>query len=198
MMTLDELLELKAQRPTPVIVCLCGSMQFAETFEHIRVTETLAGKIVLKPDVNTKQSGIVVTKEQKITLDLIHLAKIERADEVLILNVGGYLGASTLRELTYAQRLGKPIRWLESPTICDLVFIGLWQMREQVREPGKSGLVIHLDEFAKSIDMTAVALRRCLIKLDESKRIVSRKMSYPDYYPESWSVSFVEEASPCS
>jgi hypothetical protein len=65
--------------------------------------------------VNTKQSGIVITEEQKIALDLIHLAKIEHADEVLVINVGGYLGESTRRELEYAQRLGKHIRWLEPP-----------------------------------------------------------------------------------
>jgi len=35
------------------------------------------------------------------------------ADEVLILNVGGYIGDSTRRELEYAQQYGKVIRWLE-------------------------------------------------------------------------------------
>jgi len=49
----------------------------------------------------------------KAMLDDLHLRKIDLADEVLILNVGGYIGESTARELKYAQRLGKKVRFLE-------------------------------------------------------------------------------------
>lgn len=35
--------------------------------------------------------------------------------EVLILNVGGYMGASTRRELEYAGKRGKVVRFLEMP-----------------------------------------------------------------------------------
>lgn len=192
-MTLDELLELKARRPQPITVVHCGSTSRArEAFAEWQLKDTLAGKIVLTIGAHKNDAELNITPEQAIDLDCLHLAKIERADEVLILNVGGYLGASTLRELTYAKRLGKSIRWLERPTLYDAVFIELYETREQLREPGKSGLVIPLDEYAKSLDMTAVALRRCLIKLDERKRIVARKMHYPDYVPESWSISFEE------
>jgi hypothetical protein len=47
-------------------------------------------------------------------LDELHLRKIDLADEVLILNVGGYIGESTKRELAYAQQWGKAIRFLEA------------------------------------------------------------------------------------
>ncbi|KKL45680.1 hypothetical protein LCGC14_2353240, partial [marine sediment metagenome] len=43
----------------------------------------------------------------------LHLRKIDMADEVLILNVGRYIGESTVRELAYARKQGKIIRWLE-------------------------------------------------------------------------------------
>ena len=43
----------------------------------------------------------------------LHLHKIDLADDVLIINVGGYIGPSTRRELVYAQRQGKRIRFLE-------------------------------------------------------------------------------------
>lgn len=36
------------------------------------------------------------------------------ADEILVVNVGGYIGHSTRREIAYARRLGKRVRWLES------------------------------------------------------------------------------------
>ena len=55
----------------------------------------------------------MVTDEQKVKLDELHLRKIDLADEVLILNVGGYIGESTGRELAYARQHGKTIRFLE-------------------------------------------------------------------------------------
>lgn len=206
-MNLDELLALKAQRPEPITVVHCGSTTRArEAFAKWQLKDTLAGKIVLTIGAHKNDADLGITPEQAIDLDILHLRKIERADEVLILNVNHYIGESTQRELEYAQRLGKTIRWLEPPaeenaprpTIYDLVLADLRETREQLREPGKSGLVIHLDEYAKSLSMTAVALRRCLVKLHDEKRIVTRKMSYPDYVPESWSVSFpgLEEKGP--
>jgi cell division protein FtsB len=54
------------------------------------------------------------TPEQKIALDELHKRKIDLADEVLVLNVGGYIGESTRSEIEYARKLGKPVRYLES------------------------------------------------------------------------------------
>jgi hypothetical protein len=34
-------------------------------------------------------------------------------DNVLVLNVGGYIGDSTKSEIEYAERIGKPVRYLE-------------------------------------------------------------------------------------
>ena len=115
-MTLDDLLMLKEQQVPPTIVCLCGSTRFAQAFQDANLFETLAGRIVLSIGCNTKsdddlvRAGVVINKE---ALDTLHLAKIDLADEVLVLNVGGYVGESTRREVEYAQRLGKCIRWLE-------------------------------------------------------------------------------------
>jgi nucleoside 2-deoxyribosyltransferase len=46
-------------------------------------------------------------------LDELHLRKIDLADEVFILNVGGYIGKGTKREIGYALMTGKPISYLE-------------------------------------------------------------------------------------
>ena len=53
-------------------------------------------------------------KTAKERLDVLHLRKIDLADEVLILNVGGYIGKSTRKELDYALSQGKPVRYLEA------------------------------------------------------------------------------------
>lgn len=124
----------------PVIVCLCGSTRFYKEFMEANERETLAGKIVLSVGLSGRhklmertvtESGcmgdqevkhLVVIKhdwhlseEQKVELDKLHMKKIELADEVLILNVGGYIGESTSKELAYAKKMNKIIRFLEEP-----------------------------------------------------------------------------------
>ena len=53
----------------------------------------------------------------KAMLEDLHLRKIDLADEVLILNVGGHIGESTARELAYARAHCKRIRFLEPQAI---------------------------------------------------------------------------------
>jgi len=92
----------------PTIVCLCGSGRFREAFEEAEFQETLAGRIVLTIGCNTKDIARDIDWQHvKPMLDELHLRKIDLADEVLIVNVGGYIGESTSRELAYAQHLGQ-------------------------------------------------------------------------------------------
>lgn len=104
----------------PKIVCLCGSTRFYNAFQEANYHETMAGNIVLSvgfyPHSAEQAHGetIGITPEQKEALDQLHLHKVYMADEVLILNVGGYIGESTKRELGFANALGKPVRFLES------------------------------------------------------------------------------------
>lgn len=95
----------------PPIVCLCGSARFRPHFERINQRETLAGKIVLTMGVFTTDTE--VSEAEKIRLDELHLRKIDLADEVFVINVGGYVGESTAAEILYAREKGKPIRFLE-------------------------------------------------------------------------------------
>ena len=46
-------------------------------------------------------------------LDDMHKRKIDMADEIFVINVGGYIGESTRSEIDYAQMTGKPVRYLE-------------------------------------------------------------------------------------
>jgi hypothetical protein len=117
MMTFDELLLRKVRSEKPIVVCICGSTRFSRAWQDAGLQETLEGRIVLSIGSVTssdeelaKESGIVIDREM---LDILHLFKIDLADEILVLNVGGYVGEATGREIEYAQRLGKPIRWWE-------------------------------------------------------------------------------------
>lgn len=104
----------------PKIICLCGSTKFKEAFTKAQLDETLAGNIVLTIGCNMKSDQEIFGNmsageraEVKKRLDRLHFRKIEMSDEVLILNVGGYIGVSTCDELHYAMAQGKRIRFLE-------------------------------------------------------------------------------------
>ena len=48
----------------------------------------------------------------KEMLDDMHLRKIDLADEIFVVNVNGYIGESTRREIAYAKSTGKKVNYL--------------------------------------------------------------------------------------
>jgi hypothetical protein len=115
----DDLLKLAGQLATieamPTIVVLCGSTRFAEEFQRQNLRLTLEGKIVLGIGavVADEALGIGEDSEAKVRLDELHMWKIQLSDEVLVLNVGGYIGKFTRNEIRFAEALGRPVRYLE-------------------------------------------------------------------------------------
>jgi hypothetical protein len=99
----------------PLITCLCGSTRFADAYARAQREETLAGRIVLTVGLFGHQEALDMGGPVKSMLDQLHLRKIDLADEVLVLNVGGYVGESTRREIEYARKRGKALRYLEPP-----------------------------------------------------------------------------------
>lgn len=98
----------------PLIVCLCGSTKFEESYADANRAETLQGKIVLSVGVFGHQESEPMTSELKSRLDELHLRKIDLADEILVLNIGGYIGTSTQAEINYAISQKKPIHYWEN------------------------------------------------------------------------------------
>jgi len=97
----------------PIIVCLCGSTKFKDEFFKANFRETMAGKIVLSVGFFAHADSLEITEEEKTFVDELHKRKIDLADEVLILNVGKYIGESTMSELEYAIEHDKHVRFLE-------------------------------------------------------------------------------------
>ena len=46
-------------------------------------------------------------------LDDMHKRKIDMADSIYVINVGGYIGQSTRSEIEYAKKNGKEVHYLE-------------------------------------------------------------------------------------
>jgi hypothetical protein len=98
----------------PIIVCLCGSTRFKLEYENAMRAETLKGKIVLTVGLFGHLDGLDMAGPEKIMLDELHKRKIDIADEILVINVNGYIGSSTSSEIKYAIEQCKQVRYLES------------------------------------------------------------------------------------
>ena len=109
--------------PVPRIAVLCGSTRFGEAFREENLRLTLAGQIVLSIGCDTKSDGDLAAAGSfglrspgtvKADLDALHKRKIDLADYVLVVSdESGYFGESTVSEIRYALRLGKPVEFAE-------------------------------------------------------------------------------------
>ena len=103
------------------VITLCGSTRFKDAFMEAQKRLTLEGNIVISVGLfghsgdnevweNMDEGTLTRTKEM---LDDMHKRKIDMADEIFVVNVGGYIGDSTRSEIEYAVERGKPVIYLE-------------------------------------------------------------------------------------
>ena len=110
------------------VITLCGSTRFKDAFLAEQKRLTLEGNIVISVGLfghsgdnevwegmsedweGMSEDTLTRTKEM---LDDMHKRKIDMADEIFVINVGGYIGSSTRSEIEYAEATGKTVRYLE-------------------------------------------------------------------------------------
>ena len=103
------------------VITLCGSTRFRDEFIEAQKRLTLDGNIVISVGLfghsgdnevweNMDEGTLTKTKEM---LDDMHKRKIDMADEVFVINVGGYIGSSTRSEIEYTEAAGKRVHYLE-------------------------------------------------------------------------------------
>jgi hypothetical protein len=96
------------------IITLCGSTKFKEEFIAEQKRLTLEGNIVISVGLfGHSGDDEVWTEKIKPMLDDMHKRKIDLADEIFVINVGGYIGSSTRSEIDYAILTNKPVKYLE-------------------------------------------------------------------------------------
>ena len=96
------------------VITLCGSTRFKEQFLEVQKRLTLEGSIVISVGLFGHSGDAEVwTPGIKEMLDDMHRRKIDMADAIYVINVGGYIGASTKSEIEYARSQGKEVMFLE-------------------------------------------------------------------------------------
>ena len=99
------------------VITLCGSTTFEAEFAEVNRRLTMEGCVVISlgmfslPDL-ADYDWAADSSDLKGRLGEVHFQKIRMADEVYIVDPGGYVGESTRREIAYAESLGKPVRYL--------------------------------------------------------------------------------------
>ena len=97
------------------IITLCGSTKFKDEFIAEQKRLTLEGNIVISVGLfGHSGDNEKWTEETKPMLDDMHKRKIDLADEIYVINVGGYIGSSTRSEIEYAQKTNKAVKYLFS------------------------------------------------------------------------------------
>ena len=95
------------------IITLCGSTRFKEEFIKAQKELSLLGNIVISVGLFGHTGDEEVWRPGvKEMLDDMHLRKIDLADEIFVINVNGYIGESTKREIAYAEQTGKKVNYL--------------------------------------------------------------------------------------
>lgn len=101
-------------------VAIIGSTVFRDAHIAAARVEELHGRLpmlsiawVKSKDRSEDDEDERLTPALEARLDEIVNRRIDLADEVLVINFGGYIGESTRGHIAYAEMCGKPIRYLE-------------------------------------------------------------------------------------
>lgn len=96
------------------VITLCGSTKFKDDFMREQKRLTLEGNIVISVGLfGHSGDDEVWTDNVKEMLDDMHKRKIDMADEIFVINKGGYIGSSTKSEIEYATKTGKKVNYME-------------------------------------------------------------------------------------
>lgn len=94
-------------------VCLIGSTRFIDKYNEWNQKLTKMGHVVYSvcmASTGPPETRKDLTEDEKETLDLVHLRKIDNSDIVcLITDDTGYVGTSTKREIKWCLLTGKQV-----------------------------------------------------------------------------------------
>lgn len=104
------------------VYTLCGSSRFPQAFHLVNLHLSLQGHIVISlgsyGHADDPQGSKFLTSDAnedtgaKAELDRLHFRKIDMSDAIFVINVGGYIGSSTKREIAHAKEMGKGVEYL--------------------------------------------------------------------------------------
>ena len=92
------------------VVTICGSMKFKDKMMEVARNLEIKNKYVV---IQCVYSNDKFNEEEQVLLADLHYKKIDISDAIYVVNVDGYIGTSTKKEIEYAKLLNKEIFSLE-------------------------------------------------------------------------------------
>lgn len=106
----------------PRVYALCGSTRWPQAHDLANLHLSTQGHIVIPLGMHghadQPQGARFLAADGnestplKRALDELHFQKIDLADAIYVINLGGYVGDSTRREIAYARAHGKAVEWM--------------------------------------------------------------------------------------
>lgn len=96
------------------IVTLCGSGKFYETFKKVELDLTLKGYMVLIPSIFNHPNffnpdKFELNSDDEKLYDEIHRQKILLSKFVVVIDVDGYIGTDTKKEIDFCKLIDTPV-----------------------------------------------------------------------------------------
>lgn len=92
------------------VITVCGSLRFLKEIMEIAEKMELQGNCMLVPIYNKERTDKdSFTEEEALMLGKMHQEKIKLSDAILVVNVNGYIGNATKKEIEFAKSLNKEI-----------------------------------------------------------------------------------------
>lgn len=92
------------------VITVCGSLRFVKEIMEIAEKMELQGNCMLVPIYNPERTDKdSFTEEEALMLGKMHQEKIKLSDAILVVDVNGYIGNATKKEIEFAKSLNKEI-----------------------------------------------------------------------------------------
>lgn len=92
------------------VITVCGSLRFVKEIMEIAEIMELQGNCMLVPIYNKERTDKdFFTEEEALMLGKMHQEKIKLSDTILVVDVNGYIGNATKKEIEFAKSLNKEI-----------------------------------------------------------------------------------------
>lgn len=92
------------------VVTICGSMKFKDKMMEIAKELEIKNKYIV---IQCIYSNDKFNEEEQQVLADLHYNKIKISDAIYVINVNGYIGNQTSKEIEYAKKLGKEVMYFE-------------------------------------------------------------------------------------
>jgi len=123
---------MRKEMEKPKIVVMCGSSKFVEIMavaewliERNELAITMGLSLLPQWYPDCPSDHLAEHEGCAEAMDELHLRKIDLADEIFVVDWDGYIGESTSKEIKYAEKEGKYIRYFSSDfvgrQVCKLI-----------------------------------------------------------------------------